>query len=209
MIGSCPGIVVGKQRLLRAVPVDHLAEIALLVEQSDADDRHAQIAGRLELIAGHVAQAARVDRQRLAQHELHAEIGHAASAATADELCWNHAGRLRRLPPAPHQVVDLLAERRDRPARSQSARATPSAARPTGLCVSSQSSGSSCRQTSSVAWFHDQRRSSASSARESNPSTSVGEAAAGWLIGFGLLMASDLALLGGASSLRAARPARR
>ena len=72
------GIVVREERLLRAVAVDHLAEIALLIEQPDADDRHAQVAGGLQLVAGHVAQAAGVDGQRLAEHELHAEIGDAA-----------------------------------------------------------------------------------------------------------------------------------
>ena len=72
------GIVVREERLLRAVLANHLAEIALLVQQPHADDRHAQIAGRLELIAGHVAEPARVDRQGLAQHEFHAEIRDAA-----------------------------------------------------------------------------------------------------------------------------------
>jgi len=42
-----------------------------------------------------------------------------------------------------------------------------------GLFVISQSFGSSCRHTSSVAWFQDQCMSKASSARESNPSISV------------------------------------
>ena len=82
-----PGVVVREERLLRSVPVDHLAEIALLVEQPHADHRHAQVAGGLELIAGHVAEPARVDGQRLAQHELHAEIGHAASAAACGWFC--------------------------------------------------------------------------------------------------------------------------
>ena len=54
------GIIVRKQRLLRAVLVDHLTEIALLIEQSDADNRHAQIARGLELVTGDVAKSARV-----------------------------------------------------------------------------------------------------------------------------------------------------
>ena len=46
MIGNWPGSLYGIERLLRAVLVDHLAKIALLVEQPDADHRHAQIARR-------------------------------------------------------------------------------------------------------------------------------------------------------------------
>ncbi len=67
-------IVVGEEGLLRSVLVDRLPEIALLVEQSHADDGNAQIAGGFELIAGDVAKPARVDRQGFAQHEFHAEI---------------------------------------------------------------------------------------------------------------------------------------
>jgi hypothetical protein len=33
--------------------------------------RHAQIAGGFQLIAGHIAQTSRVDRESLAQHEFH------------------------------------------------------------------------------------------------------------------------------------------
>jgi hypothetical protein len=61
--------------LLRSVLVNYLAKIALLVEQSYANYRHAEITGGFELITGHVAQSARVYRQRLAQHIFHAEIG--------------------------------------------------------------------------------------------------------------------------------------
>ena len=68
------GIVVWEQGLLGSVLVDHLTKIALLIEQTHADHRHAEIAGGLELVAGHVAEPARVDWQGLAQHELHAEV---------------------------------------------------------------------------------------------------------------------------------------
>src|SRR5208282_304898 len=54
------GVAIRIEGLLRAVLVDHLAEIALLIKQPHADDRNAQIAGRLELIAGDVAEATRV-----------------------------------------------------------------------------------------------------------------------------------------------------
>ncbi len=54
-------VVVREEGLLRSFSVDHLAEVALLVEQSDAHHRHAEVAAGLELIAGHVAEATRVD----------------------------------------------------------------------------------------------------------------------------------------------------
>ena len=60
-----PGVVIGEEGLLRSVLVNHLAKIALLVEQPHADHRHAQIAGGFELIAGHIAKPARVDRAAL------------------------------------------------------------------------------------------------------------------------------------------------
>ena len=55
-----------------------LAEISLLVKQSDPDYRHTQIAGRFQLVPGHIPQAARENRQRVAQHEFHAEVSHRA-----------------------------------------------------------------------------------------------------------------------------------
>ena len=68
------GIVVWVEGLLLSISVDHLAKIALLVQQSHSDHWHAQIAGGFELVAGHIAKPARVDGQSFAQHEFHAEI---------------------------------------------------------------------------------------------------------------------------------------
>ena len=58
-----------------AVVGQHLAEVALLIEQADADHGHVQVAGAFQVIARQNAQAARVDRQRLGKPEFHAEIG--------------------------------------------------------------------------------------------------------------------------------------
>ena len=52
-----------------------LAEVAVAVEEADADDRHAEVAGRLEVVAGEDAEPARVLRQRLAEAELGREVG--------------------------------------------------------------------------------------------------------------------------------------
>ena len=53
-----PGVVIGKEGLLPAVLVKHLAEIPLLKEQAHADHRHPQVAGGFELIAGYITESA-------------------------------------------------------------------------------------------------------------------------------------------------------
>ena len=103
------GIVIWIEGLLRSVPIDHLAEIAMLVEQTDADDGHAEIAGGFELIAGHVAQAARIDREGFAQHEFHAKIGDAGEGSLGMFLL-KPGGRCCRLPPGLHHAVKQLAK---------------------------------------------------------------------------------------------------
>ncbi len=69
-----------------------LAEVAVAVEEADADDRHAEVAGRLEVVAGEDAEPARVLRQRLAEAELGREVGDRARAHRA-------ASRTSRAPP--------------------------------------------------------------------------------------------------------------
>ena len=61
--------------LLPAVDRNPLVEIALRVHEADADQRHAEVAGFLAVIAGQHTQAAGVDRQRLVQRELGGKIG--------------------------------------------------------------------------------------------------------------------------------------
>ena len=72
--GELAGIVEGIELDLLARRAEGLPEVALLPEQTDADQRHAQVAGRLEEVAGQDAQAAAVDGEGLAQAELHAEV---------------------------------------------------------------------------------------------------------------------------------------
>ncbi len=64
--------------LLPAVPGQPLGEVAGPVEQADADDRDAEVAGRLEVVAGQDAEATGVLREDLGQAELHGEVGDAA-----------------------------------------------------------------------------------------------------------------------------------
>ena len=61
--------------LLAAFRVEVLAKISLAIEQAHSGHRHAQVAGRLHLVARYVAQPTGINGQRLAQHELHAEVG--------------------------------------------------------------------------------------------------------------------------------------
>jgi hypothetical protein len=60
--------------LLPAVQGQRLAEVTGPVEQPDADQRHAEVGRRLEVVAGQHAEAAGVVRQHLAHAELHREV---------------------------------------------------------------------------------------------------------------------------------------
>ena len=87
-------VVVGVDVLLEAVGVHRLAEVARAVEQAHADERHAEVARRLAVVAGEDAEAARVDAERLVDPELHREVGDRPRRAAAP--CWAYQrGRLR------------------------------------------------------------------------------------------------------------------
>ena len=60
---------------LAAALVEPLPEVAAAVEQADADERDAELGRRLQVVAGEDAEPAGVDRQRLVDAELHAEVG--------------------------------------------------------------------------------------------------------------------------------------
>ena len=49
-------VVLGVALLLPAVDVEVLAEVALAVHQADADERQAEVAGALEVVAGEDAR---------------------------------------------------------------------------------------------------------------------------------------------------------
>ena len=59
---------------LPAVGGQRLGEVAVPVQQADADQRHAQVAGRLEVVAGQDAEAAGVLRQHLGDAVLGREV---------------------------------------------------------------------------------------------------------------------------------------
>ena len=75
-----PGeVVVRVDVLLEAVGVHGLAEVARAIEQAHAHEGHAEVAGRLAVVAGEHAEAARVDAQGLVDPELHREVGDRAA----------------------------------------------------------------------------------------------------------------------------------
>ena len=69
--------------LLPAVLVDELVDVALVIEQPHADDRHAEVAHALQVVAGEHPEAARVDGQRLVEPELGREVGDGEGRAAA------------------------------------------------------------------------------------------------------------------------------
>ena len=120
---------------------DVLVEVALRIHEADADERHAEVAGLLAVVAGQHAEAAGVDRQRLVQRELGGEV----------------RDRLRRRRPgtfAPTTCPPRFARRRDRRAPCRTARGSRDRPPPcssvacgtmrsirTGLCAVARHSG--------------------------------------------------------------------
>ena len=147
-----------------------LAEVAVAVEEADADDRHAQVAGRLEVVAGEDAEAARVLRQRLAEAELGREVGDGARAHRA-------ASRTSRAPPGarpagPRPTRGARGSRRRRPAR-RAAPARRRRASPTGLPeAAARPPGSTSASTDAIWASHVQARLRASRSSGSRPSGS-------------------------------------
>src|SRR5436305_3905266 len=60
--------------LLPAVATQALPEVAVVVEQSDGDERESEVACTLQVVAREYAEAARIERQRVVNAELRAEV---------------------------------------------------------------------------------------------------------------------------------------
>jgi hypothetical protein len=67
-------IVDGVAFLLPAVGIEQLPEVALLIEQAEADQRVVLVARGFQMVAGENAQAAGVDRQALGETVFGREI---------------------------------------------------------------------------------------------------------------------------------------
>ena len=79
--------------VLVAVGVERLVKVALMVEQADADEGQAHIAGPLAVVAGKDSEAAGVDRQALMEAELGAEIGDQVVALEPLAVDVGHVGQ--------------------------------------------------------------------------------------------------------------------
>ena len=94
--------------LLPAVEPDPLVEVTAAVEDSDADDRHAEIGRGLAVIAGQHTQATRINGHGMVNPELGAEIGDWPVAELGIFLREpGEVGRLLALVPLHHAVVQL------------------------------------------------------------------------------------------------------
>src|SRR5579871_467372 len=74
------GVIVRVQSPLIPRSINLLTKISLLIQQADCSYRHAQIAGRLQLVTGDIPEATRIDGQSFAEHELHAKVRNASHA---------------------------------------------------------------------------------------------------------------------------------
>ena len=149
--------------LLPAVGVEALAEVAVPVEQADADEGHAEVAGRLEVVARQHAEAAGVLRDGLGDAELGREVGDQVERAVALGLEPAVAVEVA-LQLAVHFAQEPLEPGVAARAWSRSGGTRPS--RRTGSCtLASHRSGSTQRNRSRVWSSHDHRRLKASSSR--------------------------------------------
>ena len=82
--------------LLPALAGERLLEVAVPVEQADADDRDAEVAGGLEVVAGEDAEAAGVLRQHRGDAELGREVADRARSVLDPALVPPVLGEVRR-----------------------------------------------------------------------------------------------------------------
>ena len=90
--------------------IEPLPEITLVVVQPDADQRHAEIGRRLDVIARQDAEAARVDRQRLVQAEFGGEVRDGPRAEDARVAPAPRVARAQILLHPPVGVVDAAVQ---------------------------------------------------------------------------------------------------
>jgi hypothetical protein len=96
--------------LLITVLVEPLFEIALVVIQTNANERDAEIGCGLDVIAGQNAQAAGIDRYRFVQSELGGEVRDRPGPQHASVAGTPGARRRQMLLHAPIGVVDAAVE---------------------------------------------------------------------------------------------------
>src|SRR5438874_983875 len=89
--------------------VDVLASEALPVQKADGDERKAEVAGGLQVVAGEYAEAARVDRQALGDAELQREVGDGERRLRVHEAWVTVVVLVVRLARGLERLLDLLA----------------------------------------------------------------------------------------------------
>ena len=126
--------------LLPAVGRQALVEVALRIHEADADQRHAEVARFLAVIAGQHAEAAGVDRQRLVQRELGGEVGDRLALSSghwlSHQVCAARARRAARMTGRSWRATS------DRPSRAPACRASGPAASAPGCARSAATRGS-------------------------------------------------------------------
>ena len=127
--------------LLPALAGERLLEVAVPVEQADADDRDAEVAGGLEVVAGEDAEAAGVLRQHGGDAELRGEVGDRARGVVGRPgagTSGRRSGSRSRSAGAAEAREEALVARRARPSRlrptapSRRTGSWPTAPRPRG-----------------------------------------------------------------------------
>ena len=96
-------------RVLHAIVVDGLGEVALLVEQADRDEVGALVAGSLAVVPGKHPEAAGIDRHALVEAVLGAEVRHQRLPVGGGRAAHVGLERLQRLAVA--RQVGLIARR--------------------------------------------------------------------------------------------------
>ena len=105
-------VVVGVVVLLVPVGIDGLAEVAVAIQQADAERRQGHVAGGLHVVAGEDAEAARVDAERLVQAVLRAEVGDRAGQVVGVALLEPVIGAVRHVMVEGGQDVVVLGQER-------------------------------------------------------------------------------------------------
>ena len=152
--------------LLPAVAGQRLAEVAVPVEQADADDRHAEVAGGLEVVAGQDAEAAGVLRQHRGDAELRGEVADrraAAPVSRATSLRWYQRSPVRYCSRSARAAASRRRKSWSAPARRAGARARRPGTGPGRGRRTSHAAASTDAKRSCVSGCQDQRRLPASS----------------------------------------------
>ena len=165
--------------LLPALAGERLAEVAVAVEQADADQGDAEVARRLEVVTREDPEPAGVLRQHRGDAVLRREVGDRLGqrrppSADSAEVRWNQRSPVRYCSRSAWASSSICRKLLSAASSARRAGVTaPSVL--TGSCpLLRHTSGSSAAKTSCVSGFHDHLRLVARSPRARNGSGSTG-----------------------------------